>query len=341
MNSSGFPSRFILPFANNGLKNSIPSASQTSSDPGKASLYDGFPLATLTPKSAGGVSPYGQDFNGVLHWITQAIQWANAGGFYPYNSDFAAAISGYPEGALLLSSDGSFYWQSTTDGNSTNPDSGGAGWIPVPKGFSAHQATVTTADVTLTPTQYACPVITVTGALTGDRSLIFPATGGRWTVYNDTTGAHTLTCKTAGGSGVVIAQGAKQDIFGDGANILAVQGNAALNLYCAPGSSANHAVNFGQFAGSLSASGYQPFPGGMIMQWGSVSSGSTGMYDLTFPIAFPNECLVGLATSISNSVAGADIFAIDAFSAATMRVWGSTDENTAASMVFRWFAIGH
>lgn len=43
---------------------------------------------------------------------------------------------------------------------------------------------------------------------------------------------------------------------------------------------------------SLDTNGYQIMPGGLILQWGQVSSnGSEDTYTATFPIAFPNACL--------------------------------------------------
>jgi hypothetical protein len=41
------------------------------------------------------------------------------------------------------------------------------------------------------------------------------------------------------------------------------------------------------FAKSLAANGYQKLPGGLILQWGSNSSGGNGPSSVTFPIAFP------------------------------------------------------
>ena len=55
------------------------------------------------------------------------------------------------------------------------------------------------------------PIVRFTGVLTGNRTVLWPATGGtRWAVFvNDTTGAFTLTLKTDQGSstGVAIPQG--------------------------------------------------------------------------------------------------------------------------------------
>lgn len=45
----------------------------------------------------------------------------------------------------------------------------------------------------------------------------------------------------------------------------------------------------------LTANGYQKLPGGLIIQWGTVSAGSS----VTFPVAFPSACLSVVAQNIS------------------------------------------
>lgn len=79
--------------------------------------------------------------------------------------------------------------------------------------------TITTADVTLTGTPVAPQAqnkyFNVTGALTGNRSLIFPvndddpATGNPRVIYvkNATSGSFTLTVKVSGQTGVTVTQG--------------------------------------------------------------------------------------------------------------------------------------
>lgn len=128
MQISDVPSRLLKAFADSGTKNTIPVDSQISVTPGAASLTDGFPPLTMTPLAAGGVPPYGADFNGILNWVSKIAQWTNAGGQYTYDSAFATAIGGYPKGSVLLKSDYSGSWVSTADNNTTNPDAGGAGW---------------------------------------------------------------------------------------------------------------------------------------------------------------------------------------------------------------------
>lgn len=93
---------------------------------------------------------------------------------------------------------------------------------------------VTAADVTLTAAQYRCGVIVCSGALTGNRNVIFPVKG-KWKLINNCTGAFTLTAKTAAGTGVVINQGCLGNVIADGANISSA-------AFCAPGFNTNGGV---------------------------------------------------------------------------------------------------
>lgn len=76
------------------------------------------------------------------------------------------------------------------------------------------------AGVTLTLAQHTLPILILTGALTANINVIFPASGGIWIVRNQTTGAFTVTCKTAAGAGVLVRQGLTQTIWSDGVNVL-------------------------------------------------------------------------------------------------------------------------
>jgi phage-related tail fiber protein len=72
---------------------------------------------------------------------------------------------------------------------------------------------------TLTAAQYGVAILILTGALTANKAVVFPNLSGHWQVINNTTGAYTLTLKTAAGTGVVVTQGASTSIYGDGTNI--------------------------------------------------------------------------------------------------------------------------
>ena len=215
------PGKLVLPFAQSGAKNTIPVDSQIGIVGGAASLVDGFPPLTRTPLAAGGVPPSGEDMNGILFEISAIVRWANAGGGYPYDAAFAndTNIGGYPKGARVLRSDGQGYWFNTVDNNTTNPETTGAaaaGWVPdFATGISA--ITMTSANVTLSELQYGKPTIVISGLLTADLNLIFPSIVGKWTVINNTTGAYSITCKTAAGTGAIV--NSAQTIIGDGVNI--------------------------------------------------------------------------------------------------------------------------
>lgn len=129
MQSSSSPKKISIPFANSGDKQPIPDVSQIGIVNGRASYPDGFPPLTRTPISAGGVPPYGTDMNGVLFDISNAARWSAAGAPYKYDATFSASIGGYPRGAILSNSVGDGFWQSIVENNTSNPDSGGAGWI--------------------------------------------------------------------------------------------------------------------------------------------------------------------------------------------------------------------
>lgn len=128
MQSTNTPTKMPVPFAESGTKNTVPIPSQIGVTPGAASFTTGFPPLNFTPISAGGVPPFGADFNGVFNAITQALRWSNAGGQYVYDATFATAIGGYPKGALVQRSTLDGFWLSTADNNTTDPDAGGAGW---------------------------------------------------------------------------------------------------------------------------------------------------------------------------------------------------------------------
>jgi hypothetical protein len=76
------------------------------------------------------------------------------------------------------------------------------------------------ADVTLTSTEARNPILYLNGTLTADIDLILPTWAKRWLVINASSGAYTITVKTASGAGVAITQGYQGEVYGDGTDIL-------------------------------------------------------------------------------------------------------------------------
>ncbi len=144
MKASDIPSKFQIPFADSaggGFKRSIPVSSQIGIQDGAASLTDGFPPLNFLATGAGGVPPYGQDFNGLLNQSTAWDRWLSAGAPVTYDAAFQSAIGGYPSGTLLQSAaTQGLFWYCLVDDNTTNPDLGGAGWIDFSKLMSRQQS---------------------------------------------------------------------------------------------------------------------------------------------------------------------------------------------------------
>ncbi|MDM3129243.1 hypothetical protein OGY66_02380, partial [Citrobacter sp. CK205] len=203
MNFTDIPARILKAFGLNGLKNTIPTDSSTSTDNNGVATFDkGFPPITMQPLSAGGIPPSGNDMNGILYALSLKEQWADAGMIYPFNSDFASAISGYPKGSVLLNSQQSGKWLNLTDGNSTSPESltgASTGWVPLDNYGVTTITGLAASNVTLSSLQAAKERIVLTGALTSNIVLIFPAWMKSWTVVNNCSGAFTVTCRTASG----------------------------------------------------------------------------------------------------------------------------------------------
>ena len=80
--------------------------------------------------------------------------------------------------------------------------------------------TVTGGTYTLTDVEASNPVIAVTGTLTANQIIVLPITVKRlWAISNGTTGAYTVTVKTASGNGVTITQGKRNLVYTDGTNV--------------------------------------------------------------------------------------------------------------------------
>lgn len=86
--------------------------------------------------------------------------------------------------------------------------------------------TITSSDITLTGSEGQNAILVLSGTLTGNRNLIVPTASKIFLVYNNTSGAYTVTVKTSGGTGVVIPQGGRQIVLCDGTNVVSIAGDA-------------------------------------------------------------------------------------------------------------------
>lgn len=229
------PRKVTLAFAENGEKTTIPE----NNDPadGLASLNNGFPPKTRQALDDDGIPPFGQDMNGILYLVSAINRWQSAGASFVYDADFSTDdnVNGYPKGAVLLRADGTGFWVNQTDNNETNPDTGGANWHPI-NNIGITSKTMTGSNVTLTALESAKDVIVISGTLTANVNLIFPVTLKQWIVVNNTSGAFTLTAKTASGTGGLISQTTSRIFYGDGINLYGVNANKATQIQVDAGS---------------------------------------------------------------------------------------------------------
>jgi hypothetical protein len=247
MQNSQLPLKWYKPFAaDDANKVEIP---VTSANPLRASQSLGFPPLTMQPPESGGVPPEGEDFNGAMNQVARVVWWMMGGGALPFDAAWAADanIGGYPQGAAVTSADLLGEWLSTADNNTNNPDTVGTAWVPGYSYGSTSLTGLTNANVTLTPAQAAKETIRLAGTLTGNIQIILPTWLKSWTVINNCTGAFSVTCKTAAGSGVVISQGGgSQIVWGDGTNLIALGGNSSSPLLVGPATLGTHATTLAQ-----------------------------------------------------------------------------------------------
>lgn len=126
MNRTDAPAKQPKPFGVNGQRDAI--LPTTPSGDNAASYESGFPAITMTLKTAGGKPPKGQNMNQILYELSALGRWSSTGSLNSYDSSFSTAIGGYPSGAQLISDDQLNIYINTVDGNTTNPNTGGAGW---------------------------------------------------------------------------------------------------------------------------------------------------------------------------------------------------------------------
>lgn len=81
-------------------------------------------------------------------------------------------------------------------------------------------------DVTLSTAEALNTILEFTGALTGSINVIVPTTVRQWTIFNNTSGAFTLTVKTSSGTGITVGQGKRAILYSDGTNVVRVTADA-------------------------------------------------------------------------------------------------------------------
>lgn len=173
-------------------------------------------------------------------------------------------------------------------------------------------------------------------------------------VRNDvTTNTATVNCAGAdtfvGGatSFTLIGQGDARHIHGDAvskwASSLSLASNAeaqALSSTVKAISPATLAQAFKAANQSLVPSGYQKLPGGLIVQWGVITTSASADTSITFPVAFTTAAYA-VVLNQQNAAGGAGYLAVNGFGLTSFLGNGWTGSSTRAALYGSWMAIGY
>jgi hypothetical protein len=178
----------------------IPQPSQISINPGAASLNDGFPPACFQDPADGGVLPSGADFNGILFMISAIAAALWAGQRNVFDSTLATFMGGYKLGAKLaqVASPGAT-WTNLVDGNTTDPDAGGAGWLSSEVVYTAVALTGVNNVVLPGPSDYIFDVDCTAGAI-AYTGFVAQRDGQRLTFRKSDVSANGLSIVSQSGS---------------------------------------------------------------------------------------------------------------------------------------------
>lgn len=123
--------------------------------------------------------------------------------------DSLASVSLEPNEGCIVVTDGlTFYTLART----TSSASSGFDFLTV--------SVAGTGDYTIAGSQLNRIAYKLSGLLTGNRNFIVPATVQQYWINNQTSGAFTITVKTAAGSGVVVPQGQSAVLYCDGTSVV-------------------------------------------------------------------------------------------------------------------------
>jgi len=200
MTAPATPTVFVAPFGVDQVSpyiNAIPAAPTT---PGKASISEGFPAATMTNPTSGGIPPSGADFNGILNAISSWLPFLQSGQRIGYSSAASTAFTGYPMGAVLYVAATASLYQNTLADNTADPSSDVTHWRNLTKPIYAASAPTAGAhnDTVLAgPSNYVLDYDSTAGAMSFS-GWVAQFDGQELTISN--TGANVITFKALSGS---------------------------------------------------------------------------------------------------------------------------------------------
>lgn len=183
------------------------------------------------------VQPIPTDYDSMPNDRATVLNWTGGAGTITLDdpvtltADWIAAIRNSGSGALTVDT-----VSGNINGNSTKTyNQGDSSWIvtdgsnfytigfgqSVVSQFTRLVVSVAgSADVNLTSAQAVNQVLEFTGILTGDINVTVPTNVAEYFVYNNTTGAHSLTFNTVSGGGEILTQAVRRIAHCDGTDIV-------------------------------------------------------------------------------------------------------------------------
>ncbi|MFZ4835750.1 gp53-like domain-containing protein [Rouxiella sp. Mn2063] len=368
------PKKQPVPFGINGQRESL--LPTTPAGDNTASYDVGFPPVTMILKAAGGLPPKGQDMNQILYELSALSRWFSSGAISSYDASFSSSIGGYPRGAIVIGDDGITRYLNSVDDNTTNPNSGGAGWrnvmsspafIGAPTAPTAERGDVSKQLATTEfvkgaglqfnnilsmttsgniPLAYLGGEVVATG--NGGISLNLPTTLG---LSSGTYGKLLVVLNSSLNDVTVSAASSDTITVGNSisTSITVKPGDRAILSLAAWGfwhliAGETSLKYSGSFGSSATINGYQKLPSGMIFQWGVTNNSSINPQTVNLPIAFPTAGLVIVASDVSSSYTPVPAISICGgrfLSNSQIQVATAYQYNQLGADSVQWFAIGY
>jgi hypothetical protein len=142
-----------------------------------------------------------------------------------------------------------------------------------------------------------------------------PASGGSFITSSNIGSQSVNYANSAGNGGVTSVNGA----------------TGAVNL-----------ASLAAFANSLGTDGYQKLPGGLIIQWGSLTVDyNQAAANGSFPLQFPSACVCMVATPSNYSNSGVNTAIVTAKSTTGFTIFGDYSASPIFSVPTYWIALGY
>ena len=238
-------------------------------------------------------------------------------------SDLAALVAKYH-----ATMDEMVAWLSGTGSVTLHDAAGNAYTVMTPAAVQAgvngrlSKSVAGSSNVTLNSTEAGNGFLEFTGALTGNINVIVPASAHGYFIFNNTSGAYTLTVKTASGTGTAVAQGARALVECDATNVVNPLTSIPGNLSIVGTLTVSGAITYGGVTLSNAVTG----TGNMVLATSPAITTSLTTGSTTFS-------LVNATASTVNFAAGASTALNIGHASGTNTILGATNFSQTVTLI--------